>query len=251
MKLNQRDKLILIGVLVIIIWIAGVILFIKPAIEAVNTASETLDSKEMELNELTQQVEDEKNLPDEVDAAYEKSQEVASIFYPRMPQYQAMTEVQSQLDVNKDSAEQEIDNLNLSISPLAGITIQRYVFDPYTSNTELDTLIDSLGTDPNAQTQTVDQVQIGALNNYSMSFTFRAKKGDLLTFLDNLNTNSHRSLVVNSLSIGDVGENTDDTEFDGSMQLDFIMAREMLSLEEYEAAVDSAAAGATDEAAAQ
>ncbi len=250
MKLNQRDKLILIGVLVVLIWVVGIVVFIKPAIEAVNTASETLDSKEMELTDLSQQVEDEKNLPDEVDAAYAKSQDVASIFYPRMLQHQAMTEVQTQFDVNKDQAGQEINNLNLAITQISSISIPRYVFNPYSSSTDLDNMLDSLGTDPNAE-QTVDQVQIGALNNYTMQFTFNARKADLLTFLDNLNTNSHRSLVVNDLSISDIGENNDDTELEGSMTLDFIMAREMLSLEEYEAAIDAAAAEAANDTAAE
>ncbi|MBR1724591.1 MAG: hypothetical protein IJ723_06195, partial [Ruminococcus sp.] len=71
MNLNSRDKLILIAVLVIAIWIGGILAFIKPAIDDVRTASQTLDSKEIELADLKKQIKEDENLPQQCQDAYD------------------------------------------------------------------------------------------------------------------------------------------------------------------------------------
>ena len=53
MKLNYRDKMILIVVFVLLIIVAGFMLFIKPAIDECSQASSDLESAKVQLSELT------------------------------------------------------------------------------------------------------------------------------------------------------------------------------------------------------
>ncbi len=224
MKLNAREQLVLVVVLVIVVWIAGVVLFIKPSIDAVRDASNLLSDKQMELAGKQQIIKDDENLPQEVDDAYAKATETASVFYPRMIQHEAATELQSQFDLDGNGEEQEIQNLNLSISTITSANIYRYVYTPDNVNTSLDTIVSRVSDDQQTaeiQTSTID------MTAYSFSFNFTSTKKDLMQFLENLQTNSHRSLVVSSLSIATVGDNEDDTEWTGSMNLMLYMAPEL------------------------
>ena len=56
MKLNYRDKMILIVVFVLLIVVAGFMLFVKPAIDDCSQASSDLESAKVQLSELDDQV---------------------------------------------------------------------------------------------------------------------------------------------------------------------------------------------------
>ena len=43
MKLNYRDRILLTAVIVVLVWVAGVMLFIKPAIERMQDSQAALD----------------------------------------------------------------------------------------------------------------------------------------------------------------------------------------------------------------
>ena len=62
MKLNYRDKMILIVVFVLLIIVAGFMLFIKPAIDECSQASSDLESAKVQLSELEDQVDKDKKL---------------------------------------------------------------------------------------------------------------------------------------------------------------------------------------------
>ena len=218
MNLNSRDKLILVVVLVIVLWVAGIVTFIKPAIDDVKSAQNTLDEKEVELAEKKQQIEEDKDLPERIDAAYKEANETAEIFYPKMThQHDAATEMQNQLDIdsNKDNG-QEITNYNLEISALSNANLNKYVYTAQEVSSTFDTIVASMD-------EAVEQAQANTdfpiLSGYSFSMNFTATKKDLLTFLDNLQSNPHKSLVVNSLAITSVLDNKDEDEWSGSMEL--------------------------------
>ena len=224
MKLNAREQLVLVVVLVILVWVGGVVAFIKPAVEAVRNANNTLSEKEMELAGKQQIIKDDENLPQEVDEAYAKATETASIFYPRMIQYEAATVMQSELDLDGNKDEYEVQNLGLTVSSMGASTIQRYVYNPTTVNTNLDTIVSKVTDEEEAAVIVQNNINMTAFN---FSFTFTATKKDLMQFLANLQTNSHRSLVVTQLSIASVGENEDDTEWTGTMSLNLYMVPEL------------------------
>jgi hypothetical protein len=244
MKLNQRDKIILIGILVVLIWIVGVIMFIKPAVESVQSASQTLDAKEMELASDQALIKQDENLPQDVDDAYDAATELAGVFYDKMAQHTVATEVQDQLD------EHNITNLSLTISQLSSLSLSRYTYEQFPTTTALDTLVDSVGTTDDGSAESVDaaaDTSMVDVSNYSISFSYECTKGDLLKFLQDIQTNAQRSLVVSSVTIADVGDNTDSTEITGSMSLDFMMVPELPNPEDVDNAASDTTVTATEE----
>lgn len=238
MNLNSRDKLILVVVLVVVIWIAGVVSFIKPAIEDVKAAQNTLDSKEVELAEKQQQIEEDKDLPERIDAAYKKANETGKVFYIKMDhQHDAATEMQSRLDVDGDSSNgQEITNFNLSVSQYSAVNLNRYIYNPSTVSTTLDTIMAPM---EEVSTESIQAGDAPILSAYTFSLNFTATKADLIQFLENLQNSEHKSLVVQSLSIGSVGDNEDDTEWTGSMSLTLYMIPQLKDPEEVRAKIES------------
>jgi hypothetical protein len=199
-------------------------LFIKPAISDVSTASKELDAKEMELSQLQAQIKEDENLPQEVDDAYKEATEIAGVFYSKRQQDAAMTEVQEWLDGKGDES-LKIDNLNLYITEMFSNSLSRYVYKESSAKTALDDIVDGVSSDDS--TTTTAESTATQVNDYSMSFDFTCTKSNLLTFIQNIQTNSQKSLVISELTINDVLENEDDTEISGSMSLDFMMLREL------------------------
>lgn len=238
MNLNSRDKLILVVVLVVVIWVAGIITFIKPAIDDVKTAQNTLNSKEVELAEKKQLIEEDKDLPERIKKAFDTANETAEIFYPKMThQHDAATEVQNQLDVDHDEGNgQEITNYNLDISALVSANLDKYVYTPESVETTLDTIVASMNA-----TEAVDQAAADypILSAYNFSLNFTAKKSDLIQFLENIQNNPHKSLVVSGLKINSVLENEDDTEWAGEMEMILYMVPRLKDPEEVNKTIDN------------
>lgn len=218
MKLNQRDKILLVGVLVVLIWVVGIMFFIKPAFESVSSANQTLDSKEMELQGLQAQIKEDENLPQEVDDAYKAAIDVANIFYDKMQQHAVATQVQTFLD------DYEITNLNLQISGMKAQDFGSYTYEPDIETTTADAMLDSVNAaDPETKpVEAVAPINV-QVSDYVLSFSYRAQKKNLLEFLNSLPSNTHRSLVVTEMTIADVGENKDDTEVTGTITMNFMM----------------------------
>ena len=216
MNMNSRDKLILVAVLVIVIWVAGILVFIKPAIDDVRTASQNLDAKEIELADLQKQIKEDEDLPQQCEEAYNNLVDTAKIFYPVQRQHEAMMEVQGLLDV-KEGGEQEIQNLDMSINVQSAVSLARYVFNPDVVETTFDDII------PSTAAETDVAIEALQLSAYNMSFNFTATKADLMTFLDSLQNKTPRSLVIDSIEVGTVSENEDDTEWTGEITMEFIM----------------------------
>ena len=68
MKLNYRDRIVLTAVIVILVWVAGVMLFIKPAIENLQDSQAALDDAKVTLSELKERNKKDENLPERIKA---------------------------------------------------------------------------------------------------------------------------------------------------------------------------------------
>ena len=110
MKLNARDQLLLVIVLVACLWLAGIMYLIIPAKDKLKADKATLEEMITERDSKKAQVEKDKTLREDIQAAYDKAVETSSIFYPRMIQNAAATEMQSKFNVDGDEDEQEIKN---------------------------------------------------------------------------------------------------------------------------------------------
>ena len=220
MNLNSRDKLILVVVLVIIIWVAGIVTFIKPGIDDVKSAQNTLDAKEVELAEKHEIIEKDKTLPQDIRAAYDKANETGSIFYTRMDnQYDAASTVQDLFDVNGDG-NKDIQNQNLTVSAMGVGAISKYVYTMPRTYSNLDNIISTY--DP-IVTEESETSTSSTLSTYTFSFNYIASKADIIQYVENLAQKDPKSLVLQSFAIGDIGDNQDNTEWNGSLSLTMYM----------------------------
>lgn len=219
MNLNAREKLVLVFVLVVIIWIVGIITFIKPSIDDLKNAQSVRDDKKVELAEKLQRVEDDKNLEQDIRVAYDKAVESGKIFYPRMVQYDAATEMQNLLNVDEDK-DQELKNDTMSISTMVPGTLNRYIYNHTEIMTKIDNIVATMDVPTNVPA-TVPSAT--SFTSYSFNTHFEATKEDVQTFMENLLNNEHKSMVINSFAVSDVGDNKENTKWDCTMSLSMYM----------------------------
>ena len=221
MNLNAREKLILVVVLVIVIWIAGIVVFIKPAIDDVKAAQNTLNNKKIELAEKQERIKQDENLKEDIRKAYDKAVETGKIVYPRMVQYEAGTEIQHLLDIDGDDKNgQELKNDNLEISPMLSSDLKKYIYTPEIVNATLDNIVGQM--DP-ATTEEVAVAPPSVLTAYEFATHFEASKEDTQTFMENVLNNEQKSMVITSFTVKDVGDNEEKTEWECNMTLTMYM----------------------------
>jgi hypothetical protein len=217
MNLNAREKLILVVVLVVIIWIAGVVTFIKPAIDDVKAAQNTLDQKKIELAEKQERIRQDENLKEDIRKAYDKAVETGKVFYPKMVQHDAATEMQDLFDVdgNKDNG-QELKNDNLQISSMGTANLVKYIYTPTEAEGKFEKILKKMDA---AEETTKTKPTPSSLTAYSFETHFIATKEDTQTFMENILNNEHKSMVITEFTIDDIGDNEDKTEWECNMKL--------------------------------
>ncbi|MBO4865165.1 MAG: hypothetical protein J5582_01160 [Ruminococcus sp.] len=133
MKLNYRDRIVLTAVIVILVWVAGVMLFIKPAIERLQDSQAALDDAKATLSDLKERNKADENLPERIKTAYAEATEMTKTFYSIQENQAASQKVDELLDEN------EIKNLDLSISQYTPFTLRPYEYVSSKAVTEMDT----------------------------------------------------------------------------------------------------------------
>lgn len=206
MKMSYRDKVILIVLLVILVWVIGVMYFIKPKLDDLDAANKEYDAAVLTLESKKAEIEADKNLKERVNEAYDRVIKLCDVFYDQMTSDEVSTKIDTLLDDDK------IENDSLTISAYSATTLD--TVDP--SAAELVTDFDRIAKESRELGQTVDLNQIvseveGAsgpvpVPSYTVSFGFKCKLDDLKNFLDNLIGAEHKSLVVTDCSIDDVSE---------------------------------------------
>ena len=203
MKLTYRDKVILIGLAVIAVWAIGIMYFIRPKFNDLDTANKDYDAVVVKRDKKAAEVKQDANLKQDVEDALKEVKETSSKFYAKMDSEEVAKTIDELLDADN------ITNTNLSISAYSAVTLAYIVSDPKTTDTELDRIA---GT---SNEQTVIEGDKGPVEvpAYSISFDFNCKFDDLQKFVDKLPTNARQSLVVTTCAIDDVtGQNVADEE---------------------------------------
>ena len=248
MKLNYRDKVILVVAIVILAIIAGVFLFIKPAIEDVNKASDTLTQRKSQLVDLNKKIKEQEDLPQRIDKAYKEATELASKFYDFQSAQSATHTIDKLLEKAK------LENTGMSISAYSATTLSPYAYVDNGYKTQADQKADDYAdgkqvattAEGEAQAASADQntvtydntnvlvqnmqengtgdVEIGV---YNVDFTFTGSMDNIKKFCQNLVTD--KSLIISSLSIPQVdpkanadtenGKKTDEPESTVSLQM--------------------------------
>lgn len=230
MKLNYRDKMILIVVFVLLIIVAGFMLFIKPAIDECSQASSDLESAKVQLSELEDQVDKDKNLAAEIQTLYTSTSQVAANFYDYQVAYKATDKVRELFNVD----DVKIKNSNMTISSYGSTVLSPFTYESTATATDFDTKVDeynnasttdSSAADANTDVNAADTNETAAqtIGYYSLNIQFKSSLSGFKNFADNLTTNNEKSMVIENVSI----ENVNESEISGSMTLNMYVLKKL------------------------
>ena len=230
MKLNYRDKMILIVVFVLLIIVAGFMLFIKPAIDECSQASSDLESAKVQLSELEDQVDKDKNLAAEIQTLYTSTSQVAANFYDYQVAYKATDKVRELFNVD----DVKIKNSNMTISSYGSSVLSPFAYESTATATDFDTKVDeynnasttdSSAADANTDANATDTNETAAqtIGYYSLNIQFKSSLSGFKNFADNLTTNNEKSMVIENVNI----ENVNESEISGSMTLNMYVLKKL------------------------
>lgn len=230
MKLNYRDKMILIVVFVLLIIVAGFMLFIKPAIDECSQASSDLESAKVQLSELEDQVDKDKNLAAEIQTLYTSTSQVAANFYDYQVAYKATDKVRELFNVD----DVKIKNSNMTISSYGSTVLSPFAYESTATATDFDTKVDeynnasttdSSAADANTDANAADTNETAAqtIGYYSFNIQFKSSLSGFKNFADNLTTNNEKSMVIENVSI----ENVNESEISGTMTLNMYVLKKL------------------------
>lgn len=232
MKLNYRDKMILIVVFVLLIIVAGFMLFIKPAIDECSQASSDLESAKVQLSELEDQVDKDKNLAAEIQTLYTSTSQVAANFYDYQVAYKATDKVRELFNVD----DVKIKNSNMTISSYGSTVLSPFAYESTATATDFDTKVDEYNSasktdssaadanaDANAAAEDPNAAAGQTIGYYSLNIQFKSSLSGFKNFADNLTTNNEKSMVIENVSI----ENVNESEISGSMTLNMYVLKKL------------------------
>lgn len=230
MKLNYRDKMILIVVFVLLIIVAGFMLFIKPAIDECSQASSDLESAKVQLSELEDQVDKDKNLAAEIQTLYTSTSQVAANFYDYQVAYKATDKVRELFNVD----DVKIKNSNMTISSFGSTVLSPFTYESTATATDFDTKVDeynnasttdSSAADANTDVNAADTNETAAqtIGYYSLNIQFKSSLSGFKNFADNLTTNNEKSMVIENVNI----ENVNESEISGTMTLNMYVLKKL------------------------
>lgn len=230
MKLNYRDKMILIVVFVLLVIAAGFMLFVKPAIDECSQASSDLESAKVQLSELEDQVDKDKNLAAEIQTLYTSTSQVAANFYDYQAAYKATDKVRELFNVD----DVKIKNSNMTISSYGSTVLSPFAYESTATATDFDTKVDEYNNasttdtsaaDANADANAADTNETAAqtIGFYSLNIQFKSSLSGFKNFADNLTTNNEKSMVIENVSI----ENVNESEISGSMTLNMYVLKKL------------------------
>ena len=234
MKLNYRDKMIFIVVFVLLIIVAGFMLFIKPAIDECSQASSDLESAKVQLSELEDQVDKDKNLAAEIQTLYTSTSQVAANFYDYQVAYKATDKVRELFNVD----DVKIKNSNMTISSYGSTVLSPFAYESTATATDFDTKVDEYNnasktdssaadanTDANTDANAADTNETAAqtIGYYSLNIQFKSSLSGFKNFADNLTTNNEKSMVIENVNI----ENVNESEISGTMTLNMYVLKKL------------------------
>ena len=232
MKLNYRDKMILIVVFVLLIIVAGFMLFIKPAINECSQASSDLESAKVQLSELEDQVDKDKNLAAEIQTLYTSTSQVAANFYDYQVAYKATDKVRELFNVD----DVKIKNSNMTISSYGSTVLSPFAYESTATATDFDTKVDEYNNasttdssaadanaDANAAAEDPNAAAGQTIGYYSLNIQFKSSLSGFKNFADNLTTNNEKSMVIENVNI----ENVNESEISGTMTLNMYVLKKL------------------------
>lgn len=226
MKLTYRDKILLIGAVVVIIWAIGIFLIIKPSFTTMSDTSKKKDSKDNEVITLQERVDAEKNLKDDLQKAYDSAVEHSNEYFYKLDTKEEVTDVIRELLY---TSKREIVNTTYSIDDLSDIAVTPYdvkVAGDLNNASSLQQQVDAInGKVANDQAQATAQASVVAtVSAYTINSDYECTLEELLAFADSLESTDQQSFIIQTIKIEDVNETG---KIQGDMTFNYYMAPEV------------------------
>ena len=225
MKLTYRDKIMLIGAVVVILWAIGIFVIIKPAFSTMDEKSKLKDSKDNEVVILQQRVDAEKNLKDDLQKAYDAAVEHSEEYFYKVDTKENVTDKVRELLY---TSKRKIVNTDYKIDDMTTSIVTPYEYNEEEVLSSLEEQI-KLISDPTAANQ-VAAADAGAamvlisISTYGISSDYECTLDELLAFADSLETTDQQSFIIQTVEVEDVNETG---KIQGEMTFNYYMAPEI------------------------
>ena len=193
-------------------------------------ASSDLESAKVQLSELEDQVDKDKNLAAEIQTLYTSTSQVAANFYDYQVAYKATDKVRELFNVD----DVKIKNSNMTISSYGSTVLSPFAYESTATATDFDTKVDEYNnastTDSSAADANTDEnaantneTAAQTIGYYSLNIQFKSSLSGFKNFADNLTTNNEKSMVIENVNI----ENVNESEISGSMTLNMYVLKKL------------------------
>ena len=202
MKLNYRDRIVLTAVIVMLVWVAGVMLFIKPSIERLQDSQTALDDAKATLSDLKERNKADENLPQRINDAYKEVTKMTESFY-------TIQETQNvSLKVDELLRKDEITNLDISLSPYTSFALNPYMYISNRGQFGMDEEVQNYINETGAEVITPETADAEAgekgeavaapvqIGSYEISFSYKGKLEDVEKFCDKMQKSAAEKTMV-------------------------------------------------------
>lgn len=247
MKLNYRDKVLLLTLIVIAVWVAGIMLFIKPAIDDVKAANTERDEMKAKLKDLQATIEADKNLANDIKVSYANAVKYSKPFYDYMLPQNASQKIDQFLDDNK------LINSTMKVSEYTSYGLNAYQYASKTLLTDTDKKIEKYNnvSSIKGDLSTLEAEEAAAANaipetiipptlaNYEMEVDFHGSYDEFKKFCQKLTVNTEHSLVISEMELKQLKAKTDSNEqtskdakyeLEGTVKFNMMMMRKLPAL---------------------
>lgn len=198
MKLTFRDKAFIMVLVVALIIGGGFSMFIRPKFDEIKRAKTDYEDAQQELETVKQRVEDEKNLLQEIDAAYKTAEDTAEPFFEYMQPQKLDEYIKGIID------DEGIFIDGMTISDLTIKSVDYYTFTPVSFTYPLYEAADINGTRAPIAATAVPQGE--SLAAYSVQFSWSADREDICKFMDKILIAEKISLRIDKINFQNTEE---------------------------------------------
>lgn len=191
MKLSKQERIGALIILTIVILALGAFLLVKPKIEAIGSARETLETKRTELQSKKTKQQRKAGLREQIEEAYQQGEHLADMFFPELTTYEADDAFRAFIKQCKipviveeiTVSEPGTDTLSVSFFTPSEVT---YALKSYVSQG-----VDTTSNDPNAARMSALRNALASSQTIGAStvdFTVSAlTQEDIIKFVDEVN----------------------------------------------------------------
>jgi hypothetical protein len=239
MKLNYRDRIVLTVLIVILVWVAGVMLFIKPAIERLQDSQSALDTAKATRSDLQDRVEADADLPERIVEAYKEVTTMTESFYQIQETQIATRQIDALL------AADNITNNDMTISTYNKYKLVPYAYVDKSVVADADAMVDEYmaqGKPLTPETAPAEGEAVAGpvtIGSYEITLNFEGKIDDVQRFCDKMkNSNEQKTTMVSSINYkfdtkktegkdGESKEEISDEDVSGTMTLTMMVVKKL------------------------